>query len=434
VRQLDAASSAQIRLATATNDLETLLQIQLSEENAVRGFVVTRDPSYLDAEQAADPDFDETVRKLDDALRRQGLERFIPLVGDMKRAHDAWERQVAVPLVRAPRGAGVAAMQTTGKLITDQISGDALRLRAELTSAGTEVQRALRRRINATVAISAGFVTLFAIVALAYAIAQAQAISRLERERALVDALQRTLRVGSRRLPRTQMGTAYASATRETLVGGDLLDAWRAGPDDGWFLIADASGKGIGAARHAAFAQYAIRALAAGADDPADVVARFNRLFLDTFEDPSSFMVLFLAALDGASGTLRYASAGHATAYVVRGDAVEQLPPTGAIVGMDAGEPYATGIVALDVGDLVMLATDGLSEARSDDGELFGEERIVDVLREGPREPQALCDLLVASADAFSGGVQDDLAIVALRFVDEDMPAPGSAPPRTRRR
>jgi hypothetical protein len=51
---------------------------------------------------------------------------------------------------------------------------------------------------------------------------------------------------------------------------------------------------------------------------------------------------------------------------------------------------------------------------------MLGEERVVSLLREAPTDPQALCDLLVVSADAYSGGVQDDLAIIALRVVHDD--------------
>ncbi|HEY0615772.1 MAG TPA: PP2C family protein-serine/threonine phosphatase, partial [Candidatus Elarobacter sp.] len=186
--------------------------------------------------------------------------------------------------------------------------------------------------------------------------------------------------------------------------------------------IADASGKGIDAARHAAFAQYAIRALAAEATDPADVVRRFNRLFIDTFEvqDPSVFVVLFLGAFEARTQTLHYASAGHGTAYVRRGTLVERLPPTGSIVGLGRDEPYRSETVPLALGDIVLLATDGLGEARSAEGEMLGEERVVALLRDAPSDPQALCDLLVTAADAYSGGVQDDLAIIALRVVKDD--------------
>jgi sigma-B regulation protein RsbU (phosphoserine phosphatase) len=79
--------------------------------------------------------------------------------------------------------------------------------------------------------------------------------------------------------------------------------------------------------------------------------------------------------------------------------------------------------MALGLGDVVVLATDGLSEARSADGEMLGDDRVEAILRDAPVDPQALCDLLVASAAAYSGGVQDDLAIIALRVVQDDTSA-----------
>jgi CHASE3 domain sensor protein len=420
VRQLDEASGAQVRLANARSDLDGLLRIQLAEETSLRGFVSTRDSMFLDEDKPPNPAFDRQAEALEARLRDAAISDAVAVVEDMRRRHAEWERSVALPLLKNPVSRAAYGQQAQGKFITDQMSADAASLRGELGAASDAVERSLRRRINATVAISAGIVTLFAIVALWYAIGRATAVARLAQGQELVDALQRTLRVGGQRPPRTQMGFAYASATREALIGGDVLDAWRAGPKLGWFLIADASGKGIDAARHAAFAQYAIRALAAGTDDPADVVGRFNRLFLDTFEDPSVFVVLFLGAFDAQTQTLRYASAGHGTAYVRRGSQIERLPPTGSIIGIDKDERYGTETVPLRVGDVVLLATDGLGEARNAAGEMLGEERVVSLLREAPSDPQALCDLLVVSADAYSGGVQDDLAIIALRVIHDD--------------
>jgi hypothetical protein len=420
VRQLDAASGAQVRLANARSDLDALLRVQLAEETSLRGYMSTHDPNYLAEGTPPDPAFDRQALALETRLREAGIPPGVATVEDMRNLHQSWEQTVGIPLIRNPGLRDAYSRQANGKVITDRMSEDARQLRATLSAASDRVERTLRKRINATVAISAGFVTLFAIVALWYAIGRASAVARLAQEQLLVDALQRTLRVGGQRLAGTEMGTAYASATREALVGGDVLDAWRAGPEFGWFLIADASGKGIEAARHAAFAQYAIRALAADADDPAEVVRRFNRLFLDTFDDPSVFVVVFLGAFDARSRTLRYASAGHGTAFVRRGTLIEQLPPTGSIIGIAREEAYVSESVPLAVGDLVLLATDGLSEARNTAGEMLGEERVAGLLRDAPADPQALCDLLVASADAYSGGVQDDLAIIALRVVHDD--------------
>jgi sigma-B regulation protein RsbU (phosphoserine phosphatase) len=417
MRQLDAASNAEIRLSNARADLDQLVQTQLGEETGLRGYVATRDPQFLESEHPPDRDFDRAAADLEARLEREDIPDAQTTLDDLRALHATWENEVALPLMRDPGATNAYKLQAQGKILSDQLARDVDRMQDALTVADANVQQTMRRRINTTVATSAGFVTVFAIVALWYAMGRSAARWRLERERSLVDALQRTLRVPGRSLPRTQLGSAYTSATTEALVGGDLLDAWPSGPSSGWLLIADASGKGIESARQGAFAQYAVRALAAESDDPADVVTRFNRLFLATFDDPQAFVVLFLGRFDARTRTLRYANAGHATAYVRRGMQVEALRPTGPIVGLDPDEQYTTASVVLEVGDVVLLATDGLSEARDAHGVLLGEERIVAILRDGPSDAQALCDLLVASAEDFSGGIQDDLAIVALRVV-----------------
>ena len=320
-----------------------------------------------------------------------------------------------MPLLRNPGRADSLPIQTYGKLLTDELRADSQQLRDALATASLRVEQQLRRTINLTVAISTGIVTVFALAAVILGLARATAEQNLERERSLVDALQQTLRVGGAKLPRTETGFAYASATAEALVGGDLLDSWRDGEETGWFLIADASGKGIQAARHAAFVQYAIRALAAERDDPGIVVQRFNRLFIDTFNDPGIFVVLFLGRFDGRTHTLRYAGAGHSTAFVRRGTAVEQLPPTGPIVGLEPDSTFGVGTVDLPVGATVVLATDGLTEARDASGTFFGDEGVARLLAEAPLDAQGICDLLLAEAERrYNGVIADDLAILAM--------------------
>jgi CHASE3 domain sensor protein len=420
VRQLDAASNAQVRLADTRADLDGLFTIQLVEETALRGYVATRDPNFLEPDGPPNPRFDQQAHQLSERVRTEGIADGPAAVERLRAFHRDWERSVALPLRRNPVAPDSAGYQAYGKVLTDQMRAQSQTLRRALTAEGNRVQATLKREIDRTVALSVGVVTLFAIVAFAYAASRAQAMARLAHEQSLVDALQRTLRVGGTRLPRTRMGSAYASATREALIGGDVLDAWQAGPDRGWILVADASGKGIEAARHSAFAQYALRALASESEDPGEIVGRFNRLFLETFDDPSIFVVLFLGAFDARTQLLRYASAGHGTAYVRRGSLVESLPPTGTIIGIDTGQHYATQTVPLEVGDVVLLATDGLCEARDAAGEQLGEERIAALFADGSADPQTLCDRLLDAANAHSGGVQDDLAIVALRVLKDD--------------
>jgi serine phosphatase RsbU (regulator of sigma subunit) len=409
-----------VRLADARAQLDELLATQLAEETGVRGYASTKDPQFLENDKPPDPNFDRIALALESVLRTAAIGHGPQMVEDMRALHLQWEQEVALPLMRNPSSHFAYVQESQGKFLTDALSRDAGDVAAALDAQAQGVQQALRRQIKETFGISAGVVTLFALLALSSAVGRANTMTRLVREQSLVDALQRTLRVRGQHIARTEMAFSYTSATREALIGGDLLDAWRGGSGSGWILIADASGKGVEAARHAAFAQYAVRAIAADTHDPAEVVSKFNRLFVDTIDDPQAFMVLFLASFEGATRTLRYASAGHPTAYVRHESVVTPLLPTGSIVGIARDTTYETVTVQLAAGDLVLLATDGLSEARDAAGELLGEERIAALLREAPADPQAVCDLLVVSADEYSGGVQDDLAILALRVIDHE--------------
>jgi serine phosphatase RsbU (regulator of sigma subunit) len=422
VRQLDQATIAQVRLEAVRDSLGDLFRTQLNAENAMRGYVATGEQIFLETpETQASGTFDGQADRIATELLALGLPHAAQQVDDLRAQHDHWRTAVEGPLLENRTRPDALLRQTDGKLITDQMRADDNVLRAEISAANEDVQSTLRRRINATVALSVGAIALFAIVSLWFALGRAQAVQALEREQSLVTVLQQALRVDGVALPRTQLGFAYTSATREALVGGDLIDAWRSRGDAGWFLIADVSGKGIAAARHSAFAQYAIRTLAAESDDPADVVARFNRLFLETFSEPGTFVVLFVAALDGRTGVMRYCSAGHGGAYVRRASGVEMLPPTGAVVGLDRDQAYETGTLALAPGELVVLATDGLTESRDEHGAFLGDDGVIAIIGATPPEPQLLCDRLVAAVtERAQGTIGDDLAILALRLLAVD--------------
>jgi serine phosphatase RsbU (regulator of sigma subunit) len=421
IRELEAESSAQVRLSGSREALDAILREQLSEETGLRGYVSTQDRYFLDPDGPPNPQFDQQIADLAKTIEATGVIEAVPLVADIRATHDRWERQVAIPLLKNPLRKDALPIQTFGKLLTDEMRASSEELRSALSRASERVEQQLSRTIKLTVAISAGIVTVFALAAMVLGLARASAVERLEREHGLVDALQQTLRVGGARLPRTETAFAYISATAEALVGGDLLDSWRDTEDTGWFMIADASGKGIQAARHAAFVQYAIRALAAERDDPSIVVERFNRLFIDTFEDPGIFVVLFLGRYDSRSRTLRYVGAGHSAAFVRLGSHVDQLAPTGPIAGLDKDTLYPVGSVVLPVGSTVVLATDGLTEARDASGTFLGDDGVAAILAAAPLDAQGICDLLVAEAERrYNGVIADDLAILAMTVLSHE--------------
>jgi sigma-B regulation protein RsbU (phosphoserine phosphatase) len=112
-----------------------------------------------------------------------------------------------------------------------------------------------------------------------------------------------------------------------------------------------------------------------------------------------------------------YASAGHAGAFLRRAGEVRRLDVTGPIVGVDPSARYEARTLQLVAGDLLMLVTDGLTEARDGRGNMLAEVGAMTLLRQAPTEPQQCADDLVRRAHRYSGGaLKDDLALLAIAF------------------
>lgn len=183
-------------------------------------------------------------------------------------------------------------------------------------------------------------------------------------------------------------------------------------------LLADVSGKGIDAAVNTAFVKYSIRALASEAADPSYILERFNTLFTRTIADPSLFVVLFLGLIDTEKMQLDYASAGHSAAYLRHAGEVRQLPVTGPIIGLGPST-FTTQTVPLVPGDTLVLATDGLTEARKRDGSILDDSGAMAIVARGAADPQSLADQVAEIATELScGELGDDLAVLVVRVDD----------------
>ena len=125
-----------------------------------------------------------------------------------------------------------------------------------------------------------------------------------------------------------------------------------------------------------------------------------------------------MVVFDTKAGTLRFASAGHPAAWVWHDREVQPLRSTGPLLMLARGSSYFSREMALAQGDMLVLYTDGLAEARRGD-ELFGEDRIAAQLRRDPTvAPDVLCKSLLELARNFAEGpVQDDVAILAVKRV-----------------
>ncbi len=226
-------------------------------------------------------------------------------------------------------------------------------------------------------------------------------------------------------LPGTDIGTAYVSATRGALVGGDFFDVHRVDDRFGYVLIADVSGKGIEAAIDTAFIKYVIRGLVASERrDPSVLLAKLEELLDGHLSTPDNFVVLFLAIVDYTTLTLEYSSAGHGGAFLEHERTITQLAPTGRIVfptlarlGMQAD--FGSRRLQLRSGDVLVLATDGLTEARNPGHEMLTDEGAMRWIAEIPptESAQEAADSLVRRVRRYvEGELRDDLALLFIRF------------------
>jgi serine phosphatase RsbU (regulator of sigma subunit) len=418
--QLKDAATLEQAFVNAQVELDALLTVQFEQEAAVRGFVAWNKPVFLektDISGTAADGFLVQLGKFDRASQPLGVSGMKTAIEQMRNLHLLWRRDDAEPLLKHPHGPSALLVQEYGKVYIDQLSFQVTRIHDLLKQRLQDAQQQLEYRIQQALEGGLASILVFGIIAVVFVASRAQILEVLERESSIVETLQGAFRTDLDALPRSRIGTAYVSADRDANVGGDLFDVRRLDATRGLIMIADMSGKGIEAAVNTAFVKYSIRTLALTRNDPAEILSQFNRIFLDTIGDPNLFVVAFVGIIDSADGSFVYASAGHAGAWLRRGEAVEPLAVTGPIVGLDATFGYENRALHLARGDLIVLATDGLTEARDAAGEILEDEAAIDLLRAASRDPQECADDLVAAVRTRSGGVvNDDLALLVVAF------------------
>ena len=171
------------------------------------------------------------------------------------------------------------------------------------------------------------------------------------------------------------------------VVGGDYYDVIPLGRDKLAVCIADVAGKGISAALLMANVQAAVRAFASEGTPPSRVCTQLNSV-LCTNTAPEKFVTLFYGVLDAKARTLQYTNAGHLRPVLLgeNGKAVH-LENGGALLGVFPDWKYEDSLVQFARGDLLLLFTDGITEAEAPDGEEFGEERLLAATRSAREHP-----------------------------------------------
>jgi len=208
----------------------------------------------------------------------------------------------------------------------------------------------------------------------------------------------------------------HCVAARE--VGGDYYDFLNAGDRTVGFVLGDVSGKGVPAALLMANLQACFRSQEPHALlEPAHVLQAVNRHFFDSTA-AERFATLFYGIYDDRTRVLRYVNCGHVPPILLHpsGD-LETLDPTATPIGAFRLWNCGESQVALRAGDILLIYSDGVTEAESPSGEDFGEERLMRCLRRSREQPaRALVHSIVESVTEFSHGSRyDDVTVVAIK-------------------
>jgi sigma-B regulation protein RsbU (phosphoserine phosphatase) len=243
------------------------------------------------------------------------------------------------------------------------------------------------------------------------------------RARVLAETLQRSfLPPDIVAVPGLDVGGAYRPAGDGSEVGGDFYDVFRTSRETWGIVLGDVCGKGASAAVVTALARYTVRAEALHVSSPAAVLAGLHKALVSYYPD-TLLTVLFLLLDQVPEGhRLRVATGGHPLPLCRRADGrIETLGHPGSFLGMAETAEISEFATLLRPGDMVVLYTDGVSEARQG-GSFFGEAGIAEVAGASAGRPaQAVADAVVAAALAFQHGpARDDIAVVVVK-----VPAPG---------
>jgi sigma-B regulation protein RsbU (phosphoserine phosphatase) len=240
---------------------------------------------------------------------------------------------------------------------------------------------------------------------------------RLSHEMQMAHNLQMKLLPGGVEL--TPDADAAARVVPAESVGGDLYNLFRLGRGRVGLLVGDVSGHGYQAALIMALVMSASTIHSKASTDPGAMLAAVLGSLRDELADTEMFLSAFYAVVDRSTGTLRYANAGHPSAFILHADGeAERLLALEPPLGLGGNAPATAKHKWDAAGDVLVVFTDGVSDARNRSGERFGEERVLDLVRRHRAEAsRAVVDRVFEALQAFIGRerVRDDLTVVVLR-------------------
>lgn len=384
--------------------LASLLEAAMSVTGCERGFVLLREGKELairigrDASGAVLSEADLTVPR---EVLCASLDRRRELLA---MTVDGYGHIVCVPLLRVSMAGGEeTAVLGSVKDSVGVLYLESRQSRADLSGTSGELLQSL--------AVEASI-----ILENARLIVQERLKERMERELDLARTIQRDLLPDQ--FPATGWFRASGVGVSSAQVGGDYFDLMPVGEDRWAAVLADVSGKGVSSALLASFLQGVFLAATGESTSAATVLERVNR-FLLRRTNGAKYATLVLLTIDRA-GRLVWVNAGHCRPLLWRRTGeVFELPSAGLPVGMLEEASWEMYRQQLAPGDLMVLYSDGCSEARNAAGEMFGVRRVGETLMAfAPHGAPAVVNGLRRAVEEFAGGEEqgDDLTVLVVEY------------------
>ena len=222
--------------------------------------------------------------------------------------------------------------------------------------------------------------------------------------------------------PRGRGFSVIAHNQPSRVVGGDFYDFVKTDTNGGFGLvIADVSGHNVGAALLMAEVRTFIQAEAKSLRNPSEILCTLNEFLYDDLTRAELFITMFYLTYDAGMGELSFANAGHNPPMVWRSgtQSCEWLDAEGLILGVKRNIVFEKKQVQLRPGDILLLYTDGITEATNPDNEMFGEDRLCSLLKAYHTLPShQIIDTLFKKVRSFAGdqALADDISLVVMKL------------------
>jgi phosphoserine phosphatase RsbU/P len=271
------------------------------------------------------------------------------------------------------------------------------------------------KRLLASVASQAG------IAMRSIALAEKMAAT-METERRTEQEMQIARQVQSRLLPQQAPSLKTLDCAGKCIqtraVGGDYYDFLDLGSGRLGLVLADISGKGMSAALLMANLQANLRGqYALALEDIPRLLRSVNRLFYKNTEN-NNYATAFFAVYDDESQRLRYVNCGHNPPFLARADgSVARLEATATVLGLFEEWDCSVAVLELTAGDVLVIYTDGISEASPNEEDEFGEHRLIAAAQDGQgRSADEILEAIISEVQGFSHGEQaDEMTLIVAR-------------------